>query len=362
MSTPGEQATDTAPKVPVLAGIEELSTDWLAHVLGQRVNDVRSEEMSGEGYNSRLYRLHLVGEEGLPESLVLKLMTTNAAVINVMASDEMFREVHSYKDLSDDIPHILPKVYYSEMDVTAAEVTILMEDIGNLPHHAFHADLDESVAAVKVLARLHAHYWDSDDPRLLPFRPPEFELVPVLEALNNSLAIALEREEVFPYLNDCIRHVITLAPFLVENPPGPGGQVSTLLHGDFHCRNIYLAEGREILFDWQTAQRGNGAQDLAYWMITSVDVEDRPAFEPVLLETYHQQLCDGGGAQIIQQNNCTATTVRRSTCWYPPSFVTNPSWRSSQKRKTPNSDRCWVAWTASQGNSRSETSFESREY
>jgi hypothetical protein len=287
-------APNSSQKASVLTNITELSTAWLTAVLGHKVAGVRSEEMTGEGYNSRLYRLRLSGGADLPESLVLKLMTSNTTISNVLASDEMFREVHSYRVLSEDIAHILPQIHFAEMDVEAGAVTILMEDVGNVPHHAFWADLDESVTAVRLLARLHAHYWADDDPRLAPFNPLEFELGPALEALNHSLTIAVERDQVFDYLNDCIRHVIKLAPFLVENPPGRSDGTSTIIHGDFHCRNIYLGNEREILFDWQSTQRGNGAQDLAYWMITSVDVDDRPSFEPVLLRAYHQQLTAEG--------------------------------------------------------------------
>lgn len=65
----------------------------------------------------------------------------------------------------------------------------------------------------------------------------------------------------------------------------------TLLHGDAHIGNTYVLPGGETGFlDWQVVRRGNWVQDVGYFMIGSLTVEDRRQHERGLLELYRDAL------------------------------------------------------------------------
>jgi aminoglycoside phosphotransferase (APT) family kinase protein len=64
-----------------------------------------------------------------------------------------------------------------------------------------------------------------------------------------------------------------------------GGQ--TLLHGDAHIGNTFVLPGDEIGFlDWQVARRGNWSQDLGYFFVGALTVDDRRAHEADLIREY----------------------------------------------------------------------------
>jgi aminoglycoside phosphotransferase (APT) family kinase protein len=69
----------------------------------------------------------------------------------------------------------------------------------------------------------------------------------------------------------------------------------TLLHGDVHLGNWYVTAGGAMgLCDWQCVSVGHWSRDVAYALASTLDVEQRRAWEVRLLETYLEQLREGG--------------------------------------------------------------------
>ena len=71
----------------------------------------------------------------------------------------------------------------------------------------------------------------------------------------------------------------------------------TVLHGDTHIGNCYLLpDGTGGLLDWQLMRVANWANDVAYTIMTALDVEERRAGERPLLQSYLDELSSLGVA------------------------------------------------------------------
>ncbi len=276
----------------VLSSIEELSTDWLSRVLMTEVVSFTHEKIVGEGYNSRLYRINLEGlSSELPASLILKLASDNEAINALLTPTALYREVKSYSLLKDKIGELLPGIYLAEIDKEKEQVTLLMEDLGEIPHKPFCENLENSIKAIRAIAEVHAAYWRPGN-KITDVLFPLVDSYPqeeILKQLRAGIIKNRARDQPHEYLNRCVEHMIKLLPYLVEtsdSDKGPG----TIIHGDFHCRNLHFIGDRLAIFDWQQCQYAQPATDLAYWLLMSVDVGNRDEFEPILMDAYHDQL------------------------------------------------------------------------
>ncbi|MEM7364166.1 MAG: phosphotransferase [Pseudomonadota bacterium] len=280
-----------------LPGVEQLNTDWLSEAVGHTVSSFEVQDLAGEGYNSRLYRVRVryTGNDvDAPPSYILKLMSDDPIGDAITNNNEVFREVASYQHLGDDLESVVPHAYVATDDKASGQLTLLLADLGEIPHKPFRADLTTSLEAVRAIAKIHAHFWEADILDLQVFEPNDLDLDEVIRTITESLAISKQREVLHPYLDECMQHVRAMAPRLLALMRNFDNRASTLIHGDFHCRNIHTVGDRLMIFDWQNSQRGSAVTDIAYWIMTSVEVEDRPQFEPKLLTAYHEALVAAG--------------------------------------------------------------------
>ena len=69
-----------------------------------------------------------------------------------------------------------------------------------------------------------------------------------------------------------------------------------MLHGDYRLDNLLFdPDGADVVaVDWQTLAVGPPARDLAYFLGTSLTIDDRRAAERELVVAYHAALCDRG--------------------------------------------------------------------
>ena len=280
-----------------LPHVDHLSIDWLSEAVGQAISSFDIQDLAGEGYNSRLYRVNVRYTDqnaDAPSSYILKLMSDTPIGDAITNNNEVFREVASYQHLGDDLASVVPHAYVAIDDKASRHLTLLLEDLGEIPHKPFRADLQTSLDAVRAIAKVHAHFWEAQILNLQAFEANNLDQDEVIRTITESLAISKQREERHPYLDECMQHVRTMAPRLLALMRNFDNRASTLIHGDFHCRNIHTVGDQLMIFDWQNSQRGSAVTDIAYWIMTSVDVEDRSRFEPKLLTAYYDALVTAG--------------------------------------------------------------------
>lgn len=190
-----------------------------------------------------------------------------------------------------------PLVYRVDIDRPHLDFCVVMEDV--LARDADPRDATRPLTPAQVadglrgLARLHGRYWGfsaATHPALAwvqTWEPTEGWQVGLRRRVPTGLARAdgLLPPGVAAYDADGIvdlwaRYVATL-----------GRAPVTLLHGDAHIGNTYVLPGDRVGFlDWQVAHRGGWDQDVAYFLVGALTVDDRRRHEADLIEEYRRAL------------------------------------------------------------------------
>ncbi len=288
----------------VIADISDINAEWLTSVLrGSVLDESTSVEFwkatnigEGIGFAGRIYRLTLEYDAptDAPRSLIVKLATRNEKLKDLMIGRGMlFKEPRFYTELAPTINIDVPRAYYSAYDEAARELTIVLEDLGDLPN-ATDATLDECRTAIEGIAKVHAKWWNHPyvhSSWLTPYtdRGSREEDAAILD---NAIAVAPELGVECSYLLDCMRivrrHMLKLPDELPEQKP------ITLVHGDFHRNNMTFREGSMLLFDWQVLERGSPATDVVNMLMSGLEAATLRANEHSLLQSYHHVLLDEG--------------------------------------------------------------------
>jgi Phosphotransferase enzyme family len=193
----------------------------------------------------------------------------------------------------ETIPVAHPRPYKVIMDRAALDYIVVMEDVTGRGGNPLTAEstltVDQAANGVRGLARLHSRYWDvsaQSHPALAWLRGWE-PTEGFLQALRKSVPAGLDKAvgHMPAALDryDGAALVGYLARCMTSFTRGP----QTLLHGDAHIGNTFVLPGNEMGFlDWQVARRGNWSQDLGYFFVSALTVEDRRAHEGELLREY----------------------------------------------------------------------------
>jgi hypothetical protein len=278
---------------------EQVTPEWMTAAISSRHPDARVETvtlvMRDDGTNRRA-RFHLsYAAGGGPESVFLKAHAPRHRLVH-LRNGNLFNEARLFA-ASVPLACEHPLVYKSIVDVLRFDFLLVMEDLikrGADPRDATRSMSIEQVAhGMRGLARLHSQYWGLSartHPRLRflkTWKPSKGWQV----GLKSRIPVGLERgaqvlpAEVTKFNADAIVSFWTrYVASLTERP-------MTLLHGDAHIGNTYVLPDDEVGFlDWQVVRRGEWSQDVGYFLISALTVEDRRAHERSLLEEYRRTL------------------------------------------------------------------------
>lgn len=148
--------TPAATDVP--SGIDGVTPQWLSDVVGERVTDVRVEQIAlDSGFSSWLYRAHLTGD-AVPDSVIVKLPAQSAAGQAMGMMGGYAREVAFYRDVAGRAPLEAPRAYAAEMWDNGADFVLVLEDMRHWDNadHLAGLTLDQARCAIEQLAGLHA--------------------------------------------------------------------------------------------------------------------------------------------------------------------------------------------------------------
>ena len=284
--------------------IKEVTPGWLGDVLGANVEAMQFTQIGqGVGLMGDIYKVALqYSDKALrqPDSVVVKLPSSAEDTRAQGVALGMFEsEVRFYNELGPQASVGLPKIYLADITSGSAEFVIVMEDLSHLAlvDQIDGMTLEQALASVKVLADIHAVWWNQVQTPGLEWIPsmvgPRIEYVDELltqiypvfaEGFGKYLPDGgLEIYEKFSgnYLN--------LNTILASRSPW------TLAHQDYRVENMMFGHsGEVVVLDWQGIGRGPGAYDLAYILSGSMDTELRRANEKSLVQAYHEQLRRAG--------------------------------------------------------------------
>jgi len=263
---------------------------------GASVLGVREERVAVDaGFGSCLYRLYpeyTAAAQG-PRTLVLKLPSDNSDIQKALNEDVVFREVRFYRDVARIVTCPVPHVYFADYDATSGSSSILMEDLGGMTSTT-EASAAESEAAMRALARLHAHMWHHPILAERWLQPVANTDLDVAWLIDNAIECAERTGFGDSHLARGMRVMKPLAAFAtsIRSPPT---KAHSLCHSDLHRNNVQLLpDGRLVIFDWQLVECGNPLRDVSYWMLSSLTTRQRREQQKNLLRLYHQTLLAEG--------------------------------------------------------------------
>jgi Phosphotransferase enzyme family len=276
---------------------DDLTAEWLTGVLratnaAARVHSVTVEPI-GTGQTGASFRLHLDGDGDVPNTLVAKTAAGDRAARERVAAGYR-NEVGFYTVFQDRVRIRTPRCWHAEISEDACSFVLLLDDLAPA-RPGVQADgctVDQAADAARNLAGLHAPVWN--DPSLFDHRA-------WLTAMSGERAAflggitegAAERflARYGPELGDdaeTLRRAAALTGRWVAIDTGVQG----LVHGDYRLDNLMFPERGDgvVAVDWQTLAIGPPGRDLAYFLATSVLVDDRREHESALVAEYLDEL------------------------------------------------------------------------
>lgn len=246
---------------------------------------------SEDGTNRRArFDLHYAQGTG-PANVFVKAHTANHRLVH-LRNGNLFNEARLFAS-GADLPLEHPLVYLARPDYLRLDFLLVMEDL--LARGADPRDATRPMTPVQVanglsgLASLHTRYWNFHKLRerrlrwVKTWRPSQGWQV----GLRKCVPRGLERgasflpPEVRALSGDAIVDLWARYVGALSRKP------MTLLHGDAHIGNTYLLpDGTVGFLDWQVVRRGNWSQDACYFLISSLNEEDRRDAEVQLINSY----------------------------------------------------------------------------
>lgn len=275
--------------------IGDVTASWLTGMLGRPVASFEVERV-GTGQIGTCYRLRL--DDG--GSLLAKLPAEDPSARDMMAG--AYRgEVRFYERIAPTVAVRAPQCLHAEMADDSGDFTLLLEDLAprRQGDQLAGCTVDQARDAVVNLAGLHGPRWN--DRELLEVDtlslngPDEIALLlemygPTTELFLDGLGDLVSAEDAAT-LRACVP---VIGPWLLARQERFG-----LVHGDYRLDNLLFPPGGGagvVAVDWQTLSLALPARDLAYFLGSSLTVDDRRSHERDLVAAYHRTLTAYGVA------------------------------------------------------------------
>jgi len=149
------------------ANINDVSPEFLSAIFDVEIESIEANQIGqGIGLMGDIYRVGLstLGDrQDVPESVVVKLPSSFEGNRTQGVALGMFEaEIRFYDELAPSIPVGIPKVYHTDIKPGTADFVIVMEDLTRyeLVGQSDGMSVEQANAAVEVMARIHAVWWD----------------------------------------------------------------------------------------------------------------------------------------------------------------------------------------------------------
>ena len=276
---------------------EDLTAEWVTAVLRATDADAHvhavTVEPIGTGQTGASFRVHLDGDGDLPATLVAKTAAGDRAARERVAPGYR-SEVGFYTVFRDRVRIRTPRCWYAEISDDSCSFVLLLDDLAPA-RPGVQADgctVDQAADAVRNLAGLHAPVWN--DPSLSDERAWLAAMSGARAAFLGTITEQAAEQFVARYGDELgddaetLRRAAALAGRWLAIDTGS----RALVHGDYRLDNLMFPEHGDgvVALDWQTLAIGPPGRDLAYFLATSVLVDDRRAHESALVAEYLDEL------------------------------------------------------------------------
>ncbi len=293
---------------------ESISPTWLTTMLRRAgvldraiVVDINVTPIAGDsgfvGQTARLRVAYDAREAGAPATIFAKLSSADPAVRQQLRRVGVYEtEAGFYRDLAlrPLFPIRVPRPYLSQYDEGTSASILLLEDLSTVEFgdNLTGCSATDAQIAVRQLGLLHAYFWESASLKELSWLRALTDETQARAGMYQAMLPRFEQrcaEFLTPSLREAARRFASVIPEYSQRcSHGP----QTLTHGDFRADNLAFAgrsEGRGVtVFDWQVVRRSRGPRDLAYFLSSSLSVEQRRTVEESLLGLYYETLKANG--------------------------------------------------------------------
>ena len=243
----------------------------------------------------------------LPSTLFVKLPSTQLWTRLFCNLLGIWRnECHFYRNAASRVPIRVPQPYL--VADQGSRFVLVLEDLnadGDLqlftnPDMIAGASVERAKKCLSTFASLHAafHGLSSEEraeilpPELHPFNSPNAR---VLSPVLSRVAIGpchRKAPDLFPKdMVDLYQHALSnydaLMAYWYREP-------LTLIHGDSHLGNFFVAGDRMGMLDWQAVQWAKGIRDVQYFLINSLREKINPRIHNFIIAHYVAELASHG--------------------------------------------------------------------
>lgn len=280
-----------------VTSIEDVTKEWLNSVLKIPVEAFTSTRI-GTGQVSWTYRLTLTTSNG-PSSVILKVASSDPASRSAGLSLGIYeKEICFYQDIAPALDTLgsLATCYHASWDPSNGTFALLFRDAqAETGNDIKGATIEQARLAVTELGKIHGRVLRNE--RLL-----KAEWLGRRSRVNQALmevffAGFVERyqERLKPEsLDVCRKFVGSFDAF--QEQQSALNETNGLVHGDYRLDNLLFGEnGQLTVVDWQTIFAGPVMADFAYFVGSSLNIDDRRKYLKELLELYVTALGEGTG-------------------------------------------------------------------
>jgi aminoglycoside phosphotransferase (APT) family kinase protein len=287
----------------------EITAEWLTAVVQANGDDgvVDSFELrtvgEGVGMMGVLNRIipHYSSGSG-PASMIAKFAATNDANLGVAVTFDIYRrEVLFYRHLAGATGMRVPHILFDAIE-GPSDFVLVMEDLTGyqMGDQISGCSPQQAMVCMDEMAKLHATFWGrvgGPEFDFVPYHYPTFHSATMLQAAeggwDNFTTVFADRVPQFMIdIKDRYFAAVPAMQAWLNTDP------ITLVHGDFRMDNLMFGSGPEqsavAVLDWQGTLRCKAAQDVAYLLSHSIEVEERRVHERSLIAHWHAQLLANG--------------------------------------------------------------------
>ena len=305
---------------------DAITADWMRRALtaggADNASSIADVEINNLGSETNAFgnlaRCRLITQDGtpaVPPSAIVKLPTTDPMAFRFAKWVSLHRrEYDYYRHIAQQAPVASPALLYGHFDDSTHRFVLVLEDLRHMEtlSQAVGVDAARAELAIREIAKLHGQFWDATD------QPPVSGCYDVLSRRYGRimqtaylLCIAPFLERFGDRLSAQTRWLVeALGPRIVAHYASVATGPRTFIHGDYRAENLFFSvhpnrtEERDFaVIDWQGCGLGSGLYDVAYFLGTSVPIEDRRRIELDALREYHAIVC-GMGAKNFTFEDC----------------------------------------------------------
>lgn len=282
-----------------------LGTADLTRLLRQAGHQMSVESVEvtpiGTGQMAGSYRLRLTystdhGHSGsLPASMVAKV-PAGTEERRAISANSYRLEVDFYRNIAPLLTARIPRCWAATRSDSGDEFVLLLEDLAprRVGDQLAGCSVEQAELAVENLAGVHGPVWGGH------------ELVGLLDPVGSDTIDGTNA--VFPMMNGIFldrfadrltastREVFEGFAPLAGSFLAQQRDVNGLVHGDYRLDNLLFADDLSdvAIVDWQTVGMGLPGRDLAFFIATSFEPEQRRNVEDDLVVRYHRALMGHG--------------------------------------------------------------------